>query len=52
MSIKKSHQQDNLNSDDQSQNQSDLDQEATLEGGPSVPGTLNESGTGTIRVTN
>lgn len=50
MSIKKSQQQDNLNSEDLSQTQGDSGQESSPEGDASVAGALNEAGTGTIRV--
>ena len=52
MSIKKSNQQDNVNPEDPSLNQADSGQESTSEGVPNGPGSLNEAGTGTIRVTN
>lgn len=52
MSIKKSNPQDNLNSENLSQNQADSGQESTSEGVPNGPGSLNEAGTGTIKVIN
>ena len=52
MSIKKSNPQDNLNPEDPSLNQADSGQESTSDGVPNGSGSLNESGTGTIKVIN
>ena len=52
MSIKKSNQQENLNPEDPSLNQADSGQESPPDGVPSGSGSLNESGSGTIKVTN
>lgn len=52
MSIKKNNPQDNINPEDTSLNQADSGQESGSEDLANAQGTLNESGTGTIRVTN
>lgn len=52
MSIKKSNQQENLNSEDPSLNQADSGQESGSEDLAKAQGSLNESGNGTIRVIN
>ena len=52
MSIKKSNQQEDLNSEDPSLNQVDTGQESTSDGVTNAQGSLSESGTGTIKVIN
>jgi len=52
MSIKKSNQQENLNSEDPGLNQADSGEEATTDGLTNAQGSLSESGTGTIKVIN
>jgi hypothetical protein len=51
MSIKKSNQQENINSEDPSLNQADSGQDPRTEDLANAQGSLNESGTGTIKVT-